>query len=147
MQARFAAARATVLEYALPVPIPKKTSSPYGDSDDDSDGPPPSPKRTDETEMKIDESLQIFINALPHLAPLHFGFKLQASIQKGYCFCPLAKCLSPWRKNHHIDNDYLVCGEDIFKVLVLFNIVVIRVMNITQQLPFILQHCRRREWN
>ncbi len=52
------------------------TPSPYGNSDDDSDGPPPSPKRTDATEMKIDESLHIFINALPHLEPLHFGFKL-----------------------------------------------------------------------
>ncbi len=47
MQARFAAARATVLQYTLPVPISKKTSSPYSNSDDDSDGPPPSPKRTD----------------------------------------------------------------------------------------------------
>ncbi len=32
-------------------------------------------------------------------------------------------------------------GQDIFKVLVFFNIVAIRVMNITQQLPFILQPC------
>ncbi len=99
MQARFAAARATVLQYTLSMPISKKTSSPYSNSDDDSDGPPPSPKRTDATEMKIDKSLQIFINVLPHLEPLHFGFKLQASIQNGYCFCPLAKCLSLWKKN------------------------------------------------
>jgi hypothetical protein len=94
MQARFAAARATVLQYTLPVPISKKTSSPHGNSDDDSDGPPPSPKRTDATEMKIDKSLQIFINALPHLEPLHFGFKLQASIQKGYTCSPRSKSLS-----------------------------------------------------
>ncbi len=79
MQARFAAARATVLQYTLSVPISKKTSSPYSYSDDDSDGLSSSPKRTDATEMKIDESLQIFINALPHLEPLHSGFKLQAS--------------------------------------------------------------------
>jgi hypothetical protein len=58
----------------------------------------------------IDKSLQIFINALPHLEPLHFGFKLQASLQKGCCFFPLAKCLSPWRINHHVDNVYSVCG-------------------------------------
>jgi hypothetical protein len=76
MQARYAAARATVLKYTLPVPISKKTSSPYSNSDEDSDGSPPSPKRTDVTEMKIDESLQIFIDALPHLEPLHYGFKL-----------------------------------------------------------------------
>ncbi len=98
MQARYAAARATVLEFTLPLPISKTTSSPYGNSDEDSDGPPPSPKRTDATEMKIDKSLQIFIDALPHLEPLHYGFKLQASNLKGYCFCPLAKSLSSWRK-------------------------------------------------
>ncbi len=86
MQARYAAARATVLKYTLPVPISKKTSSPYSNFDEDSDGPPPSPKRTDVTEMKRDKSLQIFIEALPHLEPLHYGFKLQASNLKGYCF-------------------------------------------------------------
>ncbi len=94
MQARYDAARATVLQYTLSVPISKKTSSPYSNSDDDSDGSPPSLKRTDATEMKIDKSLQIFINASPHLEPLHYGFKLQALNLKGYCFCPLAKCLS-----------------------------------------------------
>jgi hypothetical protein len=109
MQARYAAARATVLEYALPVPIPK-ISSQYSDSDEDSDGPPPSPKKTDATEMKIDKSLQVFIEALPHLEPFYYGSKLQASNGKGYCFCPLAKCLTPWRKNHHVDNDHSVCG-------------------------------------
>jgi hypothetical protein len=123
MQAKFAVARATVLQYTLPVPISKKTSSPYSNSVDNSDGAPPSPKRTDATEMKIDESLQIFINALPHLEPLHFGFKLPASIQKGYCFCPLIKCLSLWRKKYHVADDYSVCGTRHF------------------QGPGLLQHC------
>jgi hypothetical protein len=77
IQARYAAARATVLEYTLPVPISKKTSSIYSNSDEDSDGPPPSPKRTDATEMKIDKSLQIFIDALSHLEPLHYGFNFK----------------------------------------------------------------------
>ncbi len=117
MQAKFAVARATVLQYTLSVPISKKTSLPYSDSDDDSDGPPPSPKRTDAAEMKIDKSLQIFIDALAHLEPLHFGFKLQASIQKGYCLCPLAKCLSLWRKKNHIADDYSVCGARHFQGL------------------------------
>jgi hypothetical protein len=72
-QARYAAVRATVSQCTLPVPIPKKTPSPYGDdSDDESDGPPPSPKKTDATEMEIDKSLQVFIEALPHLEPLHY---------------------------------------------------------------------------
>ncbi len=73
--------------------------------------------------MKIDKSLQIFIEALPHLEPLHYGFKLQASNLKGYCFCALAKCLSPWRKIHYNDNDYSVCGARHF------------------QGPGLLQHC------
>jgi hypothetical protein len=110
MQARFAAARATVLQYTLSVPISKKTSLPYSNCDDDSDGPPPSPRTTDMTEMKIDKSLQIFIDVLPHLEPPYFGFKLQASIQKGYCLCSLAKCLSLWRKEFHVADDYSVCG-------------------------------------
>jgi hypothetical protein len=55
MQARYAAARATVSQYTLPVAIPKNTFSAYGDSDEDSDSPPPSPKKTDEIEMKIDK--------------------------------------------------------------------------------------------
>jgi hypothetical protein len=126
MQARYAAARATVLEYTLPVPISKKTSSQYSNSDEDSDGSPPSPKRTDSTEMKRDESLQVFIEALPHLELLHYGFKRQASNQKEYCFCPLAKCLSPWRKKHHVDYDYSVCGARHF------------------QGPGLLQHCRSK---
>jgi hypothetical protein len=37
--------------------------------------------------------------------------------------------------------------QDIFKVLVFFNIVAIRGMIITQQLPFILQHCLKLEWD
>ncbi len=107
-QTRYAAARAAVAQYTRPVLIPKNTFSPYGDSDEDSDGPPPSPKKMDATEMKIDESLQIFFEDLPHLEPLHYGFKLQASNLKGYYFCALAKRLSPWRKKHYINNDYSV---------------------------------------
>ncbi len=116
MQARYAEVRATVLQYTLPVPISKKTPSPYGnDSEEESDGPPPSPKKTDATEMKIDKSLQVFIEALPHLEPLHYGFKLQASNEKGYCICSLAKCLTPWRKQYHVVNDHSACGVRLFQ--------------------------------
>ncbi len=76
MQTRHAVARATVAQYTCAVLIPKNTFSPYGDSDEDSNSPPPSPKKTDATKIKIDKSLQIFIEALPHLEPLHYGFKL-----------------------------------------------------------------------
>jgi hypothetical protein len=127
MQARYAAVRATVMQYTLPVPIPKKTSSPYGnDCEEESDGPPPSPKKTDATEMKIDKSLQVFIEALPHLEPLHYGFKLQTLNEKGYCICSLAKCLTPWRKKYHIVDDHSVCGVRLF------------------QGSSLLQHCRRK---
>jgi hypothetical protein len=53
--------------------------------------------------------LRNFIEVLPHLETLHYGFKSQASRRNAYCFCALAKCLSPWRKKYHIDNDYSVC--------------------------------------
>jgi hypothetical protein len=93
MQTRYAAARATVTQYTHPVLILKNTFSPYGNSDEDSDGPPPSPKKTDAAEMKIDKYLQVFIEALPHLEPLHYRFKLQASNEKGYCICSFANAL------------------------------------------------------
>ena len=63
MQTRYAVARATVTQYTRPVLILKNTFSPYGNSDEDSDGPPPSLKKTDATEMKKDEYLQVFIKA------------------------------------------------------------------------------------
>jgi hypothetical protein len=139
MKARYDAARATVLQYTLPVLIPKNTSSQYSGSEEESDGPPPSPKKTDANEMKTDKSLQVFIEVLPHLEPLHYGFKLQALNVKGYCFCPLEATIRLLM--------IIQCvGQDIFKVLVFFNIVVGRVMNITQQLPFILQHCLKMVW-
>jgi hypothetical protein len=147
MQTRYAVARATVAQYTRPVLIPKNTFSPYGDSDEDSDGPPPSPKRKDVIEMKIDKSLQIFIEALPHLEPLHYGFKLQASNLKGYCFVLLQNA-SPLGEKQIMLIMIIQCVEqDIFKVLVFFNIVAIGGMIITQQLPFILQHCLKMEWD
>jgi hypothetical protein len=108
MQTRYAAARATVTQYTRPVLIPKNTFSPYGNSDEDSDGPHPTPKKTDATEMKIDMYLQVFIEALPHLEPLHYGFKLQASNEKGYSICSFAKCLTPVRRKYNIVDDQCV---------------------------------------
>ncbi len=92
--------------------------------------------------MKIDESLQIFIDALPHLEPLHYGFKfkLQASNLKGYCFVLLQNASPLGEKNIKFIMIIQCVGQDIFKILVFFNIAAIRVMNITQQLPFVLQH-------
>jgi hypothetical protein len=114
MQERYAVVRAMVEKYTLPVVIPKKTSIPYEDSEE-SDGGPPSPKQTDSTKMKIDKSLQDFIVALPHLEPLHYGFKLQASNEKGYCICSLTKGFTPWRRRHEIIDNYSVCGMRLFQ--------------------------------
>ena len=114
MQERYAAVRATVRKYTLTVVISKKTSIPYPDCDEESDGPPPSPKNTDVTETKIDKSPQKCIEALPHLDPLYYGFKPQGSNKNGYCICSLAKCLTPWRRKHEIDDDYLSCGMKLF---------------------------------
>jgi hypothetical protein len=78
MQERFAVVRATVIQYTLPVAIPKNTFIPYGDLEEKSDGLPPSPKKTDATETKIDKSLHktllrhcLFLN----LFIMDFSFK------------------------------------------------------------------------
>jgi hypothetical protein len=94
MQERFDAVTATIIEYTLPVAISKNISSSYGDSDQ-SDGGPPSPKTTDATELKIDKSLQNFIEILPFLELLHYGLKLQGPNQSASCICSLAKDLTP----------------------------------------------------
>ncbi len=104
MQEKFAVVRAT-----LPVAIPMNTSSPYGNVDE-SDGVHPSPKMADATELKIDKSLQKFIEALPFLEPLHCGFQLQGPNQSASCICYSAKGLTPWRRNHGIVADYTLCG-------------------------------------
>jgi hypothetical protein len=109
MQERYAVVRLTIEEFTRPVRTPQKTFSPYGDSDEESDCSPPTPTNTKATENKIDDSLRIFIEALPHLETLHYGFKYQALGRNGYCVCALATCLSPWRKKHHVNNDYSSC--------------------------------------
>jgi hypothetical protein len=52
---------------------------------------------------------------LPYLEPIHYGFKLQASNEKGYCICSLAKCLTPWRRKYNIVDDHSVCGIRLFQ--------------------------------
>jgi hypothetical protein len=114
MQERFAAVRATITEYMLPVAIPKNTSSTYGDLDE-SDSGPSSPKKTDATELKMDKSLQKFIEALPFLEPLHYGFKLQGPNQSASCICSSARGRNPCRRNHGIVADYILCGIKSFQ--------------------------------
>jgi hypothetical protein len=115
MQERYAAVRATVIECMLPVTIPKNTSTPFGNADE-SDGGPPSPKTTDATQLKIDKSLQNFVEALLFLEPLHYGLKLQGPNQSSAsCICFLAKGLTPWKRRHGIVDDYLLCGMNPFQ--------------------------------
>jgi hypothetical protein len=141
MQERYAVIRITIEQFTRTVQTPQKTFSPYGDSDEESDCSPPTPKNTKATEMMINDSFRIFIEALPHLETLHYGFKFQALGRNGYCFCALAKCLSPWRKNITLIMIIQFVRQDSFMVKVYFNIVVIKGVIITQQLPFILQIC------
>ncbi len=93
MQERYDVVRLTIEEFTRPVRTPQKTFSPYGDSDEESDCSPPTPTNIKATEKKIDDSLRNFIEALPHLETLHYGFKVQALGSNVYCFCALATCL------------------------------------------------------
>jgi hypothetical protein len=130
------------------VPIPKKTPLPYGnDSDKESDGPPPSPKKTDVTEMKIDKCLQVFIETLPNLEPLHCGFKLQALNEKGYCFCFLAKCPSPWRITNHIVIDHSLYGVRLFQGSSLLQHCGGKGDEYLTATAFYLQHCLKKKWD
>ncbi len=78
MQERYAVVRLTFEKFTRPVCTPQKKFSPYGYSDEESDCLPPTPTNTKATEKKIDDSLRIFIEALPHLETIHYGFKYQA---------------------------------------------------------------------
>jgi len=122
--------------------IPKNTFSSCGDLDEESDGSPPSPKKTDATEMKTDKSLQNFIEALPHLETLHYGFKLQGSNQNkiDIAFVLLQKASLLGEEEMRLLMIISHVGRHIFKVKVLFNIGRGKAMNIIQLLPFILEH-------
>jgi hypothetical protein len=109
MQEIYAVVGLTIEEFTHPVNTPQKMFSPYGDSDEESDCSPPTPKNIKANKKKIDDSLRNFIEALPHLETLQYGFKYQASGRNGYCFCAFATCLSSWRKKHHVDNDFSRC--------------------------------------
>ncbi len=94
MQERYAVVRLTIEEFTRPVHTPRKTFSPYCDSDEESDCSPPTPTNTKATEKKIDDSLKNFIEALPHLETLHYGFKVQASGKN--CILFLCSCKMPF---------------------------------------------------
>jgi hypothetical protein len=119
MQERYEAAKATIKAYKKAVAISKNKSSIYSNSEGSDDGPLSDdenvPKKTDTNELKIDESLLHFIEALPHLEPIHYGFDLQRTNQAASCMCSSARCLNPGRTTNGIDTDYELCRNTLFK--------------------------------
>jgi hypothetical protein len=119
MQEKYEVAKAAIKAYTKPVAISKNQSSLYGDSEGSDDGPLSDdenvPKKTDTTELKIDKSLLHFIEALPHLEPIHYGFDLQQTNQTASCMCSSARGLNPWRTTNGIDTDYELCKNTLFK--------------------------------
>jgi hypothetical protein len=97
--------------------------------------------------MKMDKYLQVFIEALPHLEPLHYGFKLQASNEKGYCICSLAKCLTTWRRKYNVVDDHSVCGIIFFQGYSLLQHCGGKSDEYHEATAFILQHCLEKEWD
>jgi hypothetical protein len=95
MQEQYAVVRATVLQYMLTVAIPKNTSLPCSNLEEKSDGPRPSPKKTDATETKIDESLQNFIETLPFLNLFSMDLSFKGPIKVDIAFVLLQKWSVP----------------------------------------------------
>jgi hypothetical protein len=63
----------------------------------------------DTTELKKDKSLLDFIEALPHLEHIHYGFDLQRTNKTASCMCSSARGLNPWRTTNGLDTDYELC--------------------------------------
>jgi hypothetical protein len=67
------------------------------------------PSKTDKPELKINNSLQDFIEALPHLETIHYGFHLEKNVKTACCICSSAHSLTTWRTTHGIDKDEDIC--------------------------------------
>jgi hypothetical protein len=118
MQKRYEMAKATIEAFKKPVAMSKNQSSSYSDLEGSNDAPLSDdeniPNKTDTTELKINNSLLHFIEALPHLEPIHYGFHLQRNDQTPSCMCSSARCLNPWRTTNGIDKDYDLCRNTLF---------------------------------
>ncbi len=95
--------------------------------------------------MKIDESLINFIEALPYLETLHYGLNLKHRGEMDIVFVLLQNACLLGGKNMTLMMNIQFVWQDSFMVQVYFNIVVIKGVIITQQLPFILQICFKME--
>jgi hypothetical protein len=107
MQERYAVIRGTIKEFTRPVHTSQKTFSLYGDSDEESDRSPPTPKITKATEKKIDISLRNFIEALPHLETLHYGFKVPKHWEEMHIVSAL------------LQNAFLLGGKNIILIMII----------------------------
>ena len=101
MDTRKEAAQATIDYFAKPMLtlVTKNSHGPYSESDtssceeqDASNSNSPSPA-----------SLRVFINALPHFEPLHFGFYLMNDVKRASCLFPYSRGVGSWRSFFKID--------------------------------------------
>jgi hypothetical protein len=73
--------------------------NPYSD-DTDSEGSHqsmPPKKNTPSQELQINSDLEWFIEALPHLEPIHYFFHLAGNKNSKCYLCSCSPCLIPWR--------------------------------------------------
>jgi hypothetical protein len=102
MHARYDDVKATIEQFKRPVPT--TPLNPYGD-DSDSEGSHqsmPPKKNTPSQELQINSDLERFIEALPHLEPIHYSFHLAGSDISKCCLCSCSPCLTLWRTMFNI---------------------------------------------
>ena len=114
MQDRYDAVKATIEKFKRPVPT--TPSNPYGDTSDseESHQSVPPKKNTSSQEPQITD-LEQFIEALPHLEPIHYSFHLARKENSKCCLCSCALCLTPVRIMFKIDfekEDF--CGNTLY---------------------------------
>ncbi len=141
MQERYAVVRRTIEEFTRPVHTSQKTFSPYGDSDEESDCSPSTPKNTKATEKKIDDSLDFLLKLCLILKLFIMGSRFKHWEEMHIVFVLLQNAFLLGGKNITLIMIIQFVHQDSFTVKVYSNIVVIKAMIITQQLPIILQIC------
>ncbi len=98
MQVRYDAVKATIEKFKKNVPT--KSLTPYDDTKSeskDSHQSKPPKKNTPSQEQRINSDLERFIEALPHLEPIHYSFLLAGNNISKWCLCSCTPCLTPWR--------------------------------------------------
>jgi hypothetical protein len=95
--------------------------TPYNDgSDSDGDYVCPPQCNSDKIltisqQQSINLRLEGFIQALPHLEPIHYAVHLgKEKNSKKCCFCSCASCLTPWRQAFQINFDEELCKNTLY---------------------------------